>query len=172
MSVRVSTEGPFDFWTTFRVFSLDMTDEKGQAGTNSVLVDDGETEQEAGEPTAPPEPREPMPVIESRFMLVDLAALRTKQLRRGAPARVSTAVPGPDTGAPSTRKLERIAVAEINEGSSCMTSPTQTGGRGRGQEALVIPADIQQPRHRDPYRVAFVDRLPVKPLSGSVSLPA
>ena len=134
MSVRVSTEGPFDFWTTFRVFSLDMTDEKGQAGTNSVLVDDGETEQEAGEPTAPPEPREPMPVIESRFMLVDLAALRTKQLRRGAPARVSTAVPGPDTGAPSTRKLERIAVAEINEGLIVYDLPDPNWRAGDGDK--------------------------------------
>ena len=93
-----------------------MTDEKGQLGTDPVAGDDGEIEQEAAEPTAPPEPREPMPVIESRFMLVDLAALRTKQLRRGASPRVSELRPGDETGTSSKRKLERIAVAELDEG--------------------------------------------------------
>lgn len=94
-----------------------MTDETGQLGTDPVLGDESEIEQEAGEPAAPPEPREPMPAIESRFMLVDLAALRTKQLRRGASPRVSASLPGPETGSPSTtRKLERVAVAEIDQG--------------------------------------------------------
>ncbi len=93
-----------------------MTDEKGQLGTDPVAGDDGEIEQEAAEPTAPPEPREPMPTIESRFMLVDLAALRTKQLRRGAAPRVSESRLGAETGTSSKRKLERIAVAELDEG--------------------------------------------------------
>ena len=111
-----------------------MSDEEGQPGTDSVLGEDGETEQEAGEPTAPQEPRERMPVIESRFMLVDLAALRAKQLRRGASARVSTAVPGPETGAPSTRKLERIAVAEINEGLIVYDLPDPNWRAGDGDK--------------------------------------
>jgi DNA-directed RNA polymerase subunit K/omega len=93
-----------------------MIEEKGQLGTDPVAGDSGVIEQEAAEPTAPPEPREPMPVIESRFMLVDLAALRTKQLRRGASPRVSELRPGDETGTSSKRKLERIAVAELDEG--------------------------------------------------------
>jgi len=92
-----------------------MTDEKGQPGTDPVLGDAGEIEQEVAEPADPPEPREPMPAIESRFMLVDLAALRTKQLRRGASPRVSGSLPGTEPGTTS-RKLERVAVAEIDEG--------------------------------------------------------
>lgn len=93
-----------------------MTDEKGQLGTDPAAGDGGEIEQEVAEPTAPPEPREPMPRIESRFMLVDLAALRTKQLRRGALPRVSELRPGAETGTSSKRKLERIAVAELDAG--------------------------------------------------------
>lgn len=108
--------GPFDFGTTFRVFSLVMTDKKELIGTDAGSGEDGETEQEASEPAAPAEPREPMPTIESRFMLVDIAALRAKQLRRGALPRVGDSSPASETGEASTRKLERIAVAEIDEG--------------------------------------------------------
>ena len=108
--------GPFDFGRTFRVFSLVMTDEKELSGTDAGSGDDGEIAQEASEPAAPPEPREPMPTIESRFMLVDIAALRAKQLRRGALPRVGDSSPASETGEASTRKLERIAVAEIDEG--------------------------------------------------------
>lgn len=93
-----------------------MTDEKELTGTNAGSGEDGEIEQEASEPAAPPEPREPMPTIESRFMLVDIAALRAKQLRRGALPRVGDSRPAPETGGASTRKLERIAIAEIDKG--------------------------------------------------------
>lgn len=72
---------------------------------------------ETAEPTAPPEPREPMPPVESRFMFVDIAALRAKQLRRGALPRVT--LPTPDVESDTvqvSQKLERIAMKEVEDG--------------------------------------------------------
>jgi len=45
------------------------------------------------------------PLIESRFLFVDVAAQRAKQLRRGARPRVS--------GADLPHKLERLAMREV-----------------------------------------------------------
>lgn len=56
-------------------------------------------------------PREPAPPIESRFLYVDVAALRAKQLRRGAKSRLSDA-PDAEHG-PKPNKAERIAMAEV-----------------------------------------------------------
>ena len=56
------------------------------------------------------EPREPIAPIDSRFMFVDVAALRAKQLRRGALPRlggVSDSV---------HHKLERVAMEEVRRG--------------------------------------------------------
>lgn len=64
---------------------------------NEVL-DDAET----GEPSAP---------ITSRFLFVDVAAQRAKQLRRGALARIER-----HPGAPAPHKLERIAMEEVRSG--------------------------------------------------------
>ncbi len=100
----------------FRVFSLVMTDEKELLGTDEGSGDNSEIEEQASEPTGPPELREPMPAIESRFMLVDIAALRAKQLRRGALSRLEGATAVADTSGVSTRKLERIARDEIDKG--------------------------------------------------------
>jgi DNA-directed RNA polymerase subunit K/omega len=56
-------------------------------------------------------PAEPAPPIESRFLFVDVAALRAKQLRRGAHVRiVSTA----DVQLP--KKPERLAMEEVRRG--------------------------------------------------------
>lgn len=55
-------------------------------------------------------PSEPAPPIESRFLFVDVAALRAKQLRRGARPRVST-----DEG-PLPHKAERLAMEEVRRG--------------------------------------------------------
>ncbi len=46
---------------------------------------------------------------ESRFMFVDVAAARAKQLRRGAVVRVAAAHDTP-------RKLERLAMEEVRRG--------------------------------------------------------
>lgn len=66
----------------------------------------------------PGQEREKAPPVESRFMFVDIAALRAKQLRRGALARVDSENVDAD-GEPVAerdRKLERIAMAEVQQG--------------------------------------------------------
>jgi len=56
---------------------------------------------------SPGEPALPVALpIQSRFLFVDVAALRAKQLRRGAQARVPVATDAPV-------KLERVAMAEV-----------------------------------------------------------
>jgi DNA-directed RNA polymerase omega subunit len=54
-------------------------------------------------------PAEPLPPIESRFLFVDVAALRAKQLRRGARQRL-----GDETQLP--HKAERVAMEEVKRG--------------------------------------------------------
>jgi DNA-directed RNA polymerase subunit K/omega len=53
---------------------------------------------------------------ESRFMFVDVAAARAKQLRRGAVVRVPTAHDSP-------KKLERMAMEEVRRGLIEYTVP-------------------------------------------------
>jgi DNA-directed RNA polymerase subunit K/omega len=56
-------------------------------------------------------PSEPAPPITSRFLFVDVAALRAKQLRRGARLRL------PETDAPpAIHKAERLAMEEVRQG--------------------------------------------------------
>ena len=83
---------------------------------------------------ATPEPPAERPTgqpIESRFLFVDVAALRAKQLRRGAKSRLepagepeaAAAVPpaapasAPAPGAPAARKIkaERVAMQEVRQ---------------------------------------------------------
>jgi DNA-directed RNA polymerase subunit K/omega len=61
----------------------------------------------------PPEqvPAEPAPPIHSRFLFVDVAALRAKQLRRGARMRFETA-----QMTPAPQKPERVAMEEVRRG--------------------------------------------------------
>jgi DNA-directed RNA polymerase omega subunit len=54
-------------------------------------------------------PAEPLPPIQSRFLFVDVAALRAKQLRRGARPRL-----GEETQLP--HKAERVAMEEVKRG--------------------------------------------------------
>ena len=64
------------------------------------------------EPDAPPEKRQTAPPIESRFLFVDVAAMRAKQLRRGAVPRLSD----DDEGAEHRvvpHKAERVAMEEV-----------------------------------------------------------
>lgn len=63
-----------------------------------------------GEPP-PLVPAEPAPPIESRFLFVDVAALRAKQLRRGARVRFDA-----EPGAPVMKKPERMAMEEVRRG--------------------------------------------------------
>jgi DNA-directed RNA polymerase omega subunit len=57
----------------------------------------------------PPVPSEPAPPITSRFLFVDVAALRAKQLRRGARVRFEGDQPAP-------HKPERVAMEEVRRG--------------------------------------------------------
>ena len=55
-------------------------------------------------------PSEPAPPIHSRFLFVDVAALRAKQLRRGARPRLGEDVPQ------LPHKAERVAMEEVKRG--------------------------------------------------------
>ena len=55
-------------------------------------------------------PIEPLPPIDSRFLFVDVAALRAKQLKRGARPRLGEDVPV------LPHKPERVAMEEVRRG--------------------------------------------------------
>ena len=64
------------------------------------------------EPPEEPQPQippEPLPPIQSRFLFVDVAALRAKQLKRGARPRL-----GDEAQLP--HKAERVAMEEVKRG--------------------------------------------------------
>ena len=61
------------------------------------------------DPDTPRIPSEPLAPIESRFLFVDVAALRAKQLRRGARPRLGEQ-PLP------LHKAERVAMEEVKRG--------------------------------------------------------
>jgi DNA-directed RNA polymerase subunit K/omega len=65
------------------------------------------------EPEAPPAPRPKAAPIESRFLFVDVAARRAKQLRRGALPRLSHDDPEADVHRAEPRKAERVAMEEV-----------------------------------------------------------
>jgi len=65
---------------------------------------------------APPEPRPKAAPIESRFLFVDIAAMRAKQLRRGARPRLDDDGEPLDTSRPQPRKAERVAMEEVRRG--------------------------------------------------------
>ena len=60
---------------------------------------------------APLVPAEPPPPIQSRFLFVDVAALRAKQLRRGARVRFEA-----EPGSSAPHKPERMAMEEVRRG--------------------------------------------------------
>ena len=65
---------------------------------------------EQPESDAPQIPSEPAPPIDSRFLFVDVAALRAKQLRRGARPRLGEEPPQ------APYKAERVAMEEVRRG--------------------------------------------------------
>ncbi len=81
------------------------------------------------EPVAdgPEIPSEPAPPIESRFLFVDVAALRAKQLRRGARPRV-----GAEEG-PLPHKAERLAMEEVRRGLVYYDVPPQKAAAPEGE---------------------------------------
>ena len=71
---------------------------------------------------AAPEPRPKAPPIESRFLYVDVAAMRAKQLRRGARPRIEQA----DLEEHRTKphKAERVAMEEVKRGLVLYETPS------------------------------------------------
>lgn len=79
---------------------------------------------------APEIPSEPAPPIESRFLFVDVAALRAKQLRRGARVRIAD----PEVVIHLPKKAERIAMEEVKRGLVYWDMrPPKTGGSQEGE---------------------------------------
>jgi DNA-directed RNA polymerase subunit K/omega len=75
-------------------------------------------------------PSEPAPPITSRFLFVDVAALRAKQLRRGARVRFQ-----PAEGAPVAHKAERVAMEEVRRGLVYYDVPAASGAAAIEGEA-------------------------------------
>lgn len=76
---------------------------------------------------ADPDQAELAPLITSRFLFVDVAAQRAKQLRRGALPRLERVSASP-------HKLERVAMEEVRQGVIQYTLPTvEEVARGRGR---------------------------------------
>lgn len=74
-----------------------------------VVPEGAETGADAGEPIdAPVIPAEPAVPITSRFLYVDVAAQRAKQLRRGARVRFDV-----EPGVVAPHKPERVAMEEV-----------------------------------------------------------
>ena len=65
----------------------------------------------------------PAPPITSRFLFVDVAAQRAKQLRRGARPRL-------DRSSTAPHKLERLAMEEVRAGLIQYSPPTGYEGVG------------------------------------------
>jgi DNA-directed RNA polymerase subunit K/omega len=78
------------------------------------------------EPVAELEPQLALPIT-SRFLFVDVAAQRAKQLRRGALPRLERG-----TVTAGHHKLERVAMEEVRTGVIHYTLPTNYEGTPRG----------------------------------------
>jgi DNA-directed RNA polymerase omega subunit len=74
-----------------------------------------------------PAPRLKVPPIESRFLYVDVAAMRAKQLRRGALVRLSEGDEQHDPHKPAPHKPERIAMEEVRRGLVPFDVPVPKG---------------------------------------------
>jgi DNA-directed RNA polymerase subunit K/omega len=84
------------------------------------------------EQTTPEEsriPSEPAPPIGSRFLFVDVAALRAKQLRRGARVRLA------DDAPVVHHKAERVAMEEVRRGLVYYDIPAPKPQKPEGGEA-------------------------------------
>ena len=100
-----------------------MTDE------SSAVLDADTEPAPVQQPIAMPRiPDERMPPIGNRFLFVDVAAQRAKQLRRGALPRLEALRPDPETGIrPEVNiRLERVAMEEVDEGLIVFELPEET----------------------------------------------
>ena len=78
------------------------------------MVDANEEVTDVAESEASETPK--APPIESRFLYVDIAAMRAKQLRRGARPRLADEAEALDQHRPTPHKAERIAMEEVRRG--------------------------------------------------------
>ena len=88
--------------------AMDETVDTGHSDEHSLDRLQSPEPRERPEPLIPAEPVEP---ITSRFLFVDVAALRAKQLRKGARPRL-----GDDMTAHMPLKAERLAMEEVRRG--------------------------------------------------------
>jgi DNA-directed RNA polymerase subunit K/omega len=70
---------------------------------------------------------QPASITQSRFMFVDVAALRAKQLRRGALPRFDRAE------MPLLHKAERVAMEEVRRGLVFYEVPEYKPASGKGE---------------------------------------
>jgi DNA-directed RNA polymerase omega subunit len=94
------------------------------------MDDASEVMRQPDEAQEPIVPAEPLPPIQSRFLFVDVAALRAKQLRRGARIRFESE---PGTMAP--HKPERVAMEEVRRGLVFYQVPAAKTGNNRSGNA-------------------------------------
>jgi DNA-directed RNA polymerase subunit K/omega len=73
-------------------------------------------------------PLVPAPPITSRFLFVDVAALRAKQLRRGARLRIQAG----DEHLP--KKAERLAMEEVKRGLVSYDVPARKAGGAEAED--------------------------------------
>ena len=87
-----------------------------------------DTTSETEQPGEPQSPTEPAPPIGSRFLFVDVAALRAKQLRRGARMRLGEDAPQ------APHKAERVAMEEVRRGLVYYDIPTTKPGHSESEK--------------------------------------
>ena len=86
-----------------------------------------EDSNELTENGAPALAADPAPPIQSRFLFVDVAALRAKQLRRGARVRFER-----ELVVAAPHKPERIAMEEVRRGLVSYDVPAERAPAGSG----------------------------------------
>ena len=92
-------------------------DEETEVLESAAQVPEDGSAAAAGDPISEAD-REPAPPIESRFLYVDVASQRAKQLRRGALPRLEEMAGDSEVDSPARlrHKLERIAMSEVDRG--------------------------------------------------------
>ncbi len=83
---------------------------------------------------APAQPIVRVAPPESRFLFVDVAALRAKQLRRGARPRIAILTDATETAAAQPHKPERIAMEEVRQGLVSFELPGRQPGPSGGEQ--------------------------------------
>jgi DNA-directed RNA polymerase subunit K/omega len=96
---------------------------------STIVVEENLTsDNQPGDVAEPAQPIVKVAPPESRFLFVDVAALRAKQLRRGARSRLAPQADGvTEITAEHPRKPERIAMEEVRQGLVAFEIPDPAG---------------------------------------------